>query len=85
MSSMDKDLSKRVKGNEKRELRAERMQASASGSSVDLETDDSVVSLQVASVLAPDLETWRSGLEADDSVVSLHVASVRASDLETDD
>ena len=46
-SAMDKNLSKRGEEEEKRELRAERKQASASGSSVDLETDDSVVSLQV--------------------------------------
>ena len=45
-STMDKNVSKRGEEKEKRELREERMQASASGSSVDLETDDSVVSLQ---------------------------------------
>ena len=44
-SSMDKNLSKKGEEKEKRELRAERMQASASGTSIDLETDDSVVSL----------------------------------------
>ena len=74
MSSMDKNLSKRVNEKEKRELRAEWMQASPSGAYFDLETDDSVVSLQVASVLAFDLETWRPGLETDDSIVSLQVA-----------
>ena len=70
---MDKNLSKRVEEKEKRELRAERTQASASGTSFYLETDDSVVGLQVASVLTSDLGTWRPGLETGDSVVSLQV------------
>ena len=85
MSSVYKNFSKRVEEKEKRELRAKRIQASASGASVNLETDDSVVSLQVASVLTSDLGTWRPGLETGDSVVSLQVASVWVSDLETDD
>ena len=85
MNSMDKNLSKRGEEKEKRELRAERMQASASGASGDLETDDSLISLQVVIVLASDLETWRPGLETDDSIVSFQVASVRESDLKTDD
>ena len=45
-TAMDKNLSNRGEEKERRELRAERMQSSASGASVDLETDDSVVSLQ---------------------------------------
>ena len=60
---MDKNLSKRVEEKEKRGLRAERMQASAYGVSGDLKTDDSVISLQVASALASDLQTWRPGME----------------------
>ena len=40
MSGMDKNSSKRVEEKEKRELRAEQMLASASGTSGDLETDD---------------------------------------------
>ena len=40
ISSMDKKLSKRVEEKKRRELRAERMQASASGVSGDLETDE---------------------------------------------
>ena len=50
-SAMDKDLSNRGEEKEKRELLSERMQTPASVASGDLETDDSVVSLQV---LCPD-------------------------------
>ena len=55
---MDKNFGKRIEEKENRELRAEWMQASASGTSAgDLETDDSVVTRQVAPVRASDLET----------------------------
>ena len=52
-SAMDKNLSKRGEEKEKRELRAERMQASASEASGDLEIDDWVISLQ----------SWPPGLQ----------------------
>ena len=48
INSMDTNLSKRVEEEAKEELQAQQMQASVSGASGDVETDDSLVSLQVA-------------------------------------